>query len=282
LGDRDLFVEHFANPIADGHREPLTQLRALVRHFILRRTKAQVLDELPPRTDTTIVVEPSAAARAFYEARRRHAQKKVEDAPRKKKKITALAEITKLRQAAVDPRVCDPSVGPPGAKIDVLLQELSRLAESDHRALVFTQFLDSLALIEQGLQKAGIAYQTLQGSTPAAERAERIAAFSAGEGVVFLASLRAGGIGVNLTAADFVYHVDPWWNPAVEDQATDRAHRIGQTRPVQVYRLVTAGTIEEKILQLHARKRGLADGVLQGLQAAQALDLDELVALLGG
>ena len=268
LGDRDSFVQCFANPIADGHREPLRQLRGVVRHFVLRRTKAQVLDELPPRTDTTLVVEPSSAARAFYEAMRRRAQKKVKDAPQKHKKIVALAEITKLRQAAVDPRLCDPAEGPPGKKIDVLLQELSRLAESDHRALVFTQFLDSLALIEDGLRRAGIAYQTLQGKTPAADRERRIAAFGAGEGTVFLASLRAGGIGVNLTAADFVYHVDPWWNPAVEDQATDRAHRIGQTRPVNVYRLVTAGTIEEKILELHDKKRGLADDLLQGLGEA--------------
>ncbi len=280
LGGRESFVECFANPIADGHREPLRQLRAIVRHFVLRRTKAQVLDELPPRTDTTLVVEPSSAARAFYEAMRRRARKKVDDAPSKHKKIVALAEITKLRQAAVDPRLCDPTEGPPGDKIDLLLQELSRLAESDHRALVFTQFLDSLALIEEGLRRAGIAYQTLQGKTSAAERERRIAAFGAGEGTVFLASLRAGGIGVNLTAADFVFHVDPWWNPAVEDQATDRAHRIGQTRPVNVYRLVTAGTIEEKILELHERKRGLADDLLHGLGEAKGLDLEELVRLL--
>jgi SNF2 family DNA or RNA helicase len=137
-----------------------------------------------------------------------------------------------------------------------------------------------MALVRERLQERGIAFHEFDGSTPSAERTRRIDAFQAGEGDVFLLSLRAGGCGVNLTGADYVFHLDPWWNPAVEDQASDRAHRIGQKRPVTVYRLVTEGTIEEKILALHESKRQLADDLLAGLEGGDALDVDELMALL--
>jgi SNF2 family DNA or RNA helicase len=155
------------------------------------------------------------------------------------------------------------------------------LREEGHRALVFTQFLGSMALLRQRFDAAGVEYLELDGSTPAAERARRVEAFQRGEGDVFVLSLRAGGVGMNLTGADYVLHIDPWWNPAVEDQATDRAHRIGQTRPVTVYRLVTRGTIEEKILALHERKRDLADDILSGLEGGDVLDLNELMGLIG-
>jgi len=279
LGAKDHFSERFAAPIESGDRARARQLRALLRPFILRRTKAQVLTELPPRTDVTSRIVPRQDERAFYEAVRRGALARVESASRAKKRFTLLAEIGKLRQAAVVPRILDPD-GPRSSKLDALLSRLAELGAEGHRALVFTQFLGVMAEVRRRLEAAEIEYFDLEGSTPAAERQRRIDAFQAGEGDVFVLSLRAGGVGVNLTGADYVFHLDPWWNPAVEDQATDRAHRIGQQRPVTVYRLVTEGTIEDKILSLHESKRQLADELLIGMEGAEPFDVDELVALL--
>ena len=271
---------NFAKPIAAGDRERAQQLRALLERFILRRTKAQVLDELPPRTELTLRVMPGAKECAYYEALRQQAKARVEQGERSSKRLRILAELTRLRQAAVDPRLIDPELAPPGAKLSVLLEQVLALREEGHRALIFTQFLDSMAMICARLEAAGVEYFTLDGSTSAAERARRVEAFQGGEREVFVLSLRAGGVGMNLTGADYVLHVDPWWNPAVEDQATDRAHRMGQTRAVTVYRLITAGTIEEKILALHEQKRELADDILAGMEGAGALQLDELMALM--
>jgi SNF2 family DNA or RNA helicase len=148
--------------------------------------------------------------------------------------------------------------------------------------LVFSQFVDMLGLVRRALDERKIAYQYLDGATPQAQRKTAVEAFQAGDGDLFLISLRAGGFGLNLTAADYVIHLDPWWNPAVEAQASDRAHRIGQTRPVTVYRLVTAQTIEERILELHRTKRELADSLLEESDRAAKLTAEELRALLDG
>jgi SNF2 family DNA or RNA helicase len=161
-----------------------------------------------------------------------------------------------------------------------LLELLEELRDAGHRALVFSQFTSHLALVREELDRAGFRYQYLDGSTPAGARAKRVEAFQRGEGDLFLISLKAGGTGLNLTAADYVIHLDPWWNPAVEDQATDRAHRIGQDKPVTVYRLVTRGTIEEQILSLHADKRALVAGILEGTDAAARLTTKDLLQLL--
>ena len=280
LGSKAHFDERFAKPIARGQPERATQLRALLEHFILRRTKGQVLAELPPRTDISVCVPQAPAARAYYEALRQRAVDTVENGDKRKKRFRILAEITRLRQAAVDPRLLDAHTAPAGAKIDALIELVLALREEGHRALVFTQFLGSMALLRERFATAEIEYLEIDGSTSATERGRRVEAFQAGEADVFVLSLRAGGVGINLTAADYVLHLDPWWNPAVEDQATDRAHRIGQTRPVTVYRLISEGTIEEKILALHGRKRDLADGLLAGLERSDALNIDELMALL--
>ncbi len=145
---------------------------------------------------------------------------------------------------------------------------------------MFSQFVGHLRLIARHLDERGIGYQYLDGSTSTSERLRRVNAFQAGEGDCFLISLRAGGLGLNLTAADYVILMDPWWNPAVEDQASDRAHRIGQTHPVTVYRLIAAGTIEEKIMRLHREKRDLAEGLLAGTDVPASISTDELFALL--
>src|SRR5690606_29764514 len=156
------------------------------------------------------------------------------------------------------------------------------LGDNHHRALVFSQFVDYLSLVRARLEAEGISYRYLDGSTPAKTREAEVAAFQRGEGTVFLLSLKAGGVGLNLTAADYVIHLDPWWNPAVEQQASDRAHRIGQTRPVTVYKLVLAGSIEQQILALHGTKRELIDQVIGEQAGAAAIGVDELLALLEG
>jgi SNF2 family DNA or RNA helicase len=162
-----------------------------------------------------------------------------------------------------------------------LVELLEELRDEGHRALVFSQFTSHLDLVKTELDRAGIRFLYLDGATPVRARAQLIEKFQAGEGDVFLISLKAGGTGINLTAADYVIHLDPWWNPAVEDQATDRAHRIGQSRPVTVMRLVARGTVEERILTMHAEKRALVSGVLDGTDAAAKLSTRDLLALIG-
>jgi len=156
----------------------------------------------------------------------------------------------------------------------------TELVASRHQALVFSQFTDFLKLLAERLDAGGLRYQYLDGSTPAAVRSERVAAFQRGDAELFLISLKAGGFGLNLTAADYVVIADPWWNPAAEDQAMGRAHRIGQQRPVTVYRLVTAGSVEERIVALHQDKRELAEGLLAGQDSAAPLAAAELIDLL--
>ena len=169
---------------------------------------------------------------------------------------------------------------PDSSKLAQFTEMLDELLENHPKALVFSQFVGHLKILEQHLKDNGIRYQYLDGSTPVKQRKIRVNAFQAGEGDVFLISLKAGGVGLNLTAADYVIHMDPWWNPAVEDQASDRAHRIGQTRSVTVYRLVMKDTIEEKIIALHHQKRDLADNLLSGTDVADKLNAEDLLVLL--
>lgn len=168
------------------------------------------------------------------------------------------------------------------SKLDRLMELLAELQESGHRTLVFSQFTSFLGLAKARIEAAGYSFQYLDGSTSKKARKKAVDGFQAGEGAVFLISLKAGGFGLNLTGADYVIHLDPWWNPAAEDQASDRAHRIGQTRPVTVIRLVTARSIEEKVGQLHEAKRDLAEKILEGTAKARAPELEVLVGLLQG
>jgi SNF2 family DNA or RNA helicase len=191
-----------------------------------------------------------------------------------------LAEITRLRQACCNPRLIDPATPIPSAKLNTFLDIVDELRENGHRALVFSQFVTHLTIVRQALDERGISYRYIDGSTAVKERQKQVDAFQNGEGELFLISLKAGGLGLNLTAADYVIHLDPWWNPAVEDQASDRAHRIGQQRPVTIYRLVAQNTIEEKIIQLHSRKRELAESLLEGSDQASKLSTDEILALI--
>lgn len=283
LGDEDVFRRTTAAAIQAGDAAAASHLRALIRPFLLRRTKDMVLTELPERTETLVMVEPGKRERAWYEAQRQLAHERLSASKGKEGKgrarIKILAEISRLRRAAVEPRLVD-EAAPRGAKLDLVVERVQELVGAGHQVLVFTQFLGVLAMLGELLHKHGVRTLELQGSTSAAERARRIEAFQAGEADVFLMSLKAGGVGVNLTAADYVIHVDPWWNPAVEDQATGRAHRMGQTRPVTVYRYCTEHSIEPKILALHEDKRELAQDVLEGMSSGKTLDLDDLAALM--
>jgi SNF2 family DNA or RNA helicase len=191
-----------------------------------------------------------------------------------------LAEIMRLRRACCHPSLLVPDSGLSGSKMAEFLRLAAELRDNRHRALVFSQFVDHLALLRVALDKAGITYQYLDGSTPIAEREAAVRRFQGGEGDLFLISLKAGGTGLNLTAADYVIHMDPWWNPAVEDQASARAHRIGQDRPVTIYRLVMENSIEERIVALHHSKRRMADDLLDETSQAGRLSAQELLALI--
>ena len=284
LGSHQSFSKRFAIPIEKNtDKAARTLLKRLIRPFMLRRTKSQVLEELPPRTDIVHRIELSREESAFYEALRRKAVETLagaEGGPPGERQIRILAEIMRLRRACCNPQLVLPASEIPSAKLAAFREIVAELRANGHRALVFSQFVDHLTILRRDLENDDIAYQYLDGSTPPKERQQRVAAYQRGEGDLFLISLKAGGVGLNLTAADYVIHMDPWWNPAVEDQASDRAHRIGQTRPVTVYRLVASNTIEEKIVALHHQKRDLAESLLEGTESATRVSADDLMALL--
>ena len=281
LGSFQRFNEKYTIPITKNNdNERRQQLRRLIQPFILRRRKEEVLEELPPKTEVTLTVELSAPERAFYEALRQQALESIDDADGQNRRFQILAQLMKLRQAACHPQMVDPSIDISSSKLELLAETIQEIRESGHKALIFSQFVRHLKLVEDWVKSADIPYQYLDGSTPGKKRDEAVQAFQRGEGDVFLISLKAGGTGLTLTAADYVLHLDPWWNPAVEDQASDRAHRIGQQRPVTVLRFVSENTIEEKIVQLHAQKRDLADSLLAGTEQSASLSADDLLELI--
>lgn len=279
------FSERFQTPIErDNDDKSRHALKKLVQPFMLRRTKNQVLQELPPRTEITLSVSLSDAEMALYEALRQQALERLSEETEEgeNKHLQVLAEITRLRLAACHPQLAMPGSALPSSKLQAFGELVLELRENQHKALVFSQFVKHLTLLREWLDGQGIHYQYLDGSTPMEQRKERVDAFQRGEGDIFLISLKAGGFGLNLTAADYVIHMDPWWNPAVEDQASDRAHRIGQQRPVTVYRLVAENTIEEKIVKLHAMKRDLADSLLEGSDVSGKLSAKDMLEMIRG
>lgn len=283
LGSQRQFARSYRTPIekhADAERRE--RLSRRIKPLLLRRRKDEVLAELPPKTEIVHTLELEGEQRALYETLRLAQHERVRQAVAERglaqSGIIVLDALLKLRQACCDPRLVKlPSARriKQSAKLDALLELLDGLLAEGRRVLLFSQFTEMLALIEGALQKRKIAHQTLTGQTPARERSALVKRFQAGDVPVFLISLKAGGVGLNLTAADTVIHYDPWWNPAVEAQATDRAHRIGQDKAVFVYRLICTGTVEEKIQALQARKADLAQAVLDGGGASQRLRFDE-------
>lgn len=283
LGAQDTFRERFANPIErQGRKDVAARLKTIVQPFLLRRTKAQVLSDLPALTEVTRKVELNDVERATYEALRRATVEQLAglSGDQGQAHIIVLSALTKLRRACCHARLAMPTAPLVSSKLEALGEILDDLRANRHKALVFSQFVGHLELVREYVASRGVRLQYLDGSTPPQERKRSVEAFQNGEGDVFLISLKAGGFGLNLTAADYVVHMDPWWNPAVEDQASDRAHRIGQSRPVTVYRLVAANTIEEKILRLHSQKRELADRLLEGSDQAVRVSLAEMLSLL--
>ena len=279
-----LFKESWAKPIEVARdTERLAALRRRIRPLMLRRTKEAVATELPPKQEQVLSVELHPRHRAVYD---RHLQRErqrllglIEDV--QGNRIAILRALTVLRQMSLDPALVDESYAglAPSAKVDALVEQLGELADEGHRALVFSQFTGFLAIVRARLGEEGIAHEYLDGSTR--NRGDRIAAFREGAAPVFLISLKAGGFGLTLTEADYVFVLDPWWNPAAESQAIDRTHRIGQTRPVNVYRMVSRDTIEEKVVALQERKRDLFARVIdEGAAMSSALTADDLRELL--
>jgi len=283
LGSLDAFNRKFANPIERGNdHQARARLKRLIQPFILRRLKTQVLTELPQKTEIILHVELGEEETALYEAMRRQSLDRIArvEGNMGRKSIQILAEIMRLRRLCCNPRLVVPDTKTKSSKFELFTEVLEELLENKHKALIFSQFVGHLGIMREFLEEKKIPYQYIDGSTPPRERKRSVDAFQAGDGDVFLISLKAGGLGLNLTAADYVMHMDPWWNPAVEDQASDRAHRIGQERPVTIYRLITKGTIEEKIVDLHKHKRDLADSLLEGSDMSGRISPDELLQLL--
>jgi SNF2 family DNA or RNA helicase len=283
LGTLTSFDAHYERPIAmrpDG--AVAAELRSLVGPFILRRTKRDVLRELPPKTEVERVCILGMQQRRAYDglalAVRESVRTNMDRRGDARVQLSVLTAILRLRQMACDPRLVDPTAPPEhSVKRAAFLDLVRELVAEDRRALVFSQFVELLQLWRKDLDELKIAYEWLDGST--LDRDAAVDRFQNGTAPLFLISLKAGGAGLNLTAADTVIHCDPWWNPAVEDQATDRTHRIGQTRPVTVLRLVAQGTIEHKVGLLKRSKQELASAILTGdAQPLNDVDLDLLLS----
>ena len=300
LGTWRTFVRRYERPVAGALADgaPLGEaptdlgtvpetlaLRERIRPFVLRRIKAEVQKDLPPKIESDVVVELTPEQRRSYAAlalaAREDLGRRIADGSIESNPMLVLTTLLRLRQMACDPRLVDPRHGPEdSAKLLALRELVSEVVSAGRRALVFSQFVELLGLVRADLDARGIAYAYLDGRTR--DRDAVVDGFVQGEMPLFLLSLRAGGTGLNLAAADVVIHLDPWWNPAVEDQATDRAHRIGQSRTVSVYRIVAAGTIEEAILRMKQRKRALASAFVEdddatAVKRLRAEDVEELL-----
>lgn len=285
FGDPKRFAEHYAKPIErGGDAETLARLRRRIKPLVLRRTKELVAADLPAKQAQVLDIELSPRHRKLYDTRLHRERQKVlgllDDLDRNR--ITILRSLTLLRQLSLHPALVDDTAAAakvPCAKLDTLADHVREVIDGGHRALVFSQFTRFLSLVRDRLDAEGVEYCYLDGGTT--RRAEVVRRFKEGTAPAFLISLKAGGVGLNLTEADYCFLLDPWWNPATETQAVDRIHRIGQTRNVMVYRLIAAGTIEEKVMALNARKAELFAGVMdEGGIFDGRLDADDIRALL--
>ncbi|MEO6393136.1 MAG: DEAD/DEAH box helicase, partial [Pyrinomonadaceae bacterium] len=261
LGNAAYFREEFSTPIErNGDEDAAGFLRKMVHPFILRRTKDQVAPELPPRTERQLICDLEPVQRKFYNEKRDHYRalllKMIDQKGMDQTRIQVLEGLLRLRQICNHPLLVDKSFRGGSAKFDLLVETLETLQAEGHKALVFSQFVGMLKLVSAELEKRGIPFSYLDGKTK--DRQQRVDEFQQDPSIpFFLISLKAGGVGLNLTAADYVIHIDPWWNPAVEMQATDRTHRIGQDKPVFIYKLIVRDSVEEKVVLLQERKRSL-------------------------
>jgi non-specific serine/threonine protein kinase len=286
LGTQDYFRREFAAPIESRGDEAATALlRRLTHPFIMRRAKEQVAPELPPRTERIVYTEMGPAQRRLYaqtrDTYRADLLNLIERRGMNEARFQILEGLLRLRQIAIHPALVQRGYDGEAAKFEAMYGILETLGAERHKALVFSQFVETLKLVKSGLEERGIPYAYLDGRTR--DRQARVDAFQADpELPIFLISLKAGGVGLNLTAADYVIHLDPWWNPAVEMQASDRAHRIGQTRPVIIYKLIARDTVEEKILELQERKRALVRNLITAEAGfLKSLTRDDVATLFG-
>lgn len=280
LGSYEQFHQKYILPIEnlqDSERQQ--QLQTLVSPFMLRRTKQAVAKELPDKTEINISVELTDDEMAFYEVIRREAEEKVREEG-DQLTVNALAELTKLRRTACSAELTNPSWFEGSSKVNTFLELVQNIIEGGHSVLVFSQFTSFLSIVSRALKEAHLPHLYLDGSITIKQREQLVNDFQKGKSPIFLISLKAGGVGLNLTAANYVIHLDPWWNPAIEQQATDRAYRIGQTQAVTVYHLISHHTIEEKILRLHESKRALSDGILEGADQNFKLTAKDMLEML--
>lgn len=282
----DVFKREMESPIVKSSDEAaMTRLQKMAGPFILRRLKGDVLKDLPEKLEEHRYVRFGSTQQKLYDGQVLHMKETLaqqNEAEFNKNKLLILAELTRLRQICCDPSLCFENYKGEAAKLEACLQLIQSAIDGGHRMLVFSQFTSMLEILQDKLSGLNIAYYTITGSTSKEKRLQMVKEFNEGEVPVFLISLKAGGVGLNLTGADVVIHYDPWWNLAVQNQATDRAHRIGQTKKVTVYKLIAKGTIEEKIQKLQEKKKDLAEQVIGG-EAAQlgSLGREEIMELLG-
>jgi non-specific serine/threonine protein kinase len=284
LGNMDYFKHAFANPIESGNDEKaMAMLKSLVYPFILRRTKEQVAPELPPRTERIVYTDMDTAQKKLYSQTREKYRAEllglIESDGMNDARFKILEGLLRLRQIAIHPALVDKKYKGKVPKFEILLETLETLQVENHKALIFSQFVETLKLVKKELDKRKIKYIYLDGKTQ--KRQNKVDEFQNDDAIpFFLISLKAGGVGLNLTAADYVIHLDPWWNPAVEMQASDRAHRIGQDKPVFVYKIITRDTVEEKILQLQEKKRALVKNIISNEASFfKSLTKDDVKAL---
>ncbi len=281
----DVFKRELENPIVkNGDETAAKRLQRMAGPFILRRLKEDVLQDLPQKLEECRYVRFEETQQKLYDAQVLHMREEIasQDAEEfNKNKMRILAELTRLRQICCDPSLCFENYQGKAAKLESCLQLVQSAIDGGHRMLLFSQFTSMLEIIQKKLDAEHISYYTITGSTPKKKRLELVKAFNEGDVKVFLISLKAGGVGLNLIGADIVVHYDPWWNQAVQNQATDRAHRIGQTKKVTVYKLIAKNTIEEKIQKLQEAKKNLADQIISGNTGRLgALSREELMELL--
>ncbi len=286
LYNYETFKRQFETPIARSQdQEVSSRLQKMISPFVLRRLKSDVLKELPDKLEEVRYVRFGGEQQRLYDAQAtkiRTMLEKTSDEDMNRNKIQILAQLTRIRQICCDPSLIFEDYKEASAKREACLDLIRSAMDSGHRILVFSQFTSMLALLEKDLTDTGIEWYTITGATPKQERVDLVRRFNEGNIPVFLISLKAGGTGLNLTGADTVIHYDPWWNVAAQNQATDRAHRIGQTRTVCVYKLIGKDTIEERILKLQQDKQDLADEILSGEgRSISAMSREELMALLG-
>jgi SNF2 family DNA or RNA helicase len=285
LRNYNQFKKKYEMPVTKNHDELATErLRSLVRPFILRRLKGDVLKELPEKIETVLRVTFEPEQEKLYRATLAQAKKelaaKLAEATGGQGQIAILAALTRMRQICCNPALVYADYKGGSAKSDAAMELIENSIEGGHRMLLFSQFTSMLDLLEDQLDARGIRYLRLDGSTPKIARQSLVTEFNSGDAPLFLISLKAGGTGLNLTGADVVIHYDPWWNLSVQNQATDRAHRIGQEKRVQVFKLIASSTIEERILKLQEQKAELAETVIkEGGNAFESLKADDLLAL---